>query len=136
MALGRYGEAEKDFTRILLKDWENERAHYFRGVALVALGKYEKAIDDLTLSLMRNHNRGIAHLLRGLAYSETDNKRDAVIDINTASAFLDAELQSFKKLFGDMPNSFIRSRALLAEKNALWNNLLSHEAARKLSRLL
>ncbi len=136
MALGRYAEAEKDFTLVLLEDKDNERAHYFRGVALVALGKYEKAVSDLTFSLIRNNDRGIAHLARGLAYSELGNKRDAALDFNSASAFSEAELQSFKKLFGDIPCRFSNSKALLAEENAPWNNLLSREAAMKLSKLL
>ena len=135
-ALGRYADAEQDFTQALLEDEENERAHYFRGVALVALGDYEKAIADLTFSLIRNNNRGIAHLARGLAYGELGNDKDAALDFNTASAFSDAELQSFKKLFGDIPNPFSNSKALLAKENAPWNNLLSSDAARKLSDLL
>lgn len=136
MALGRYADAEQDFTRVLVENEENERAHYFRGVALVALGEYERAIADLTFSLIRNNDRGIAHLVRGLAYSESGNDRDAALDFNTASAFSDSELQSFKKLFGDMPNPFSNTKALLAEENAPWNNLLTREASRKLCSLL
>jgi hypothetical protein len=71
-----------------------------------------------------------------LAYGELGNKRDAVLDFNTASAFSDAELQSFKKLFGNIPSPFNNSKALLAKENAPWNNLISHEAAKKLSDLL
>ncbi len=136
MALGLYEKAEKDFTRALHEDEENERAHYFRGVARVALGEYEKAINDLTFSLIRNNNRGIAHLARGLAYSELGNEKDAALDFNTASAFSDAELQSFKKLFGDIPSPFTNTKALLAKENAPWNNLLSRDAAKKLFNLL
>jgi len=136
MALGRFAEAEKDFTRVIMEDGENERAHYFRGVVLVVLGEYEKAIHDLTFSLIRNNNRGLAHLFRGLAYGELGNDRDAVLDFNTASAFSVAELQSFKKLFGDMPKPFNNSKALLARENAPWNNLLTIQAAKKLSNVL
>lgn len=136
MALGQYAAAEKDFTRGLLEDEDNERAHYFRGIALVALGDYEKAIADLTFSLIRNNNRGIAHIARGLAYGELGNNRDAALDFNTASAFSDAELQSFKKLFGNIPNPFNNSKALLAKENAPWNNLLSRDAAKKLFNML
>ena len=136
MALGRYAPAEKDFTQVLIEDKKNERAHYFRGVARVALGEYEKAINDLTFSLIRNNNRGIAHLARGLAYSELGNEKDAALDFNTASAFSDAELQSFKKLFGDIPSPFTNTKALLAKENAPWNNLLSRDAAKKLFKLL
>lgn len=136
IALGQHDEAEKDFTRVLLEEKENERAHYFRGVARVALGDYENAIDDLTFSLIRNNNRGIAHLARGLAYGELGNDRDAALDFNTASAFSEAELQSFKKLFGDIPSPFTNTKALLAKENAPWNNLLSPDAAKKISNLL
>ena len=136
MAMGRYAAAEKDFTRVLIEDEQNERAHYFRGLARVALGEYEKAINDLTFSLIRNNNRGIAHLARGLAYSELGNEKDAALDFNTASAFSDAELQSFKKLFGETPSPFTNSKALFAKENAPWNNLLSREAAKKLFNLL
>ena len=61
MALGNYGQAKDDLTRELNEGANNERAHYFRGVALVALGKNEDGITDLTSSLMRNNNRGIGH---------------------------------------------------------------------------
>ncbi len=136
MALGSYRDAEKDFTRVLAEDGEHERAHYFRGVARAALGNYEEAISDLTFSLIRNNHRGIAHLLRGLAYAELGNDRDAALDFNTASAFSEAELESFNKLFGKMPNPFDNSKALLSKADAPWNNLLSKDAATMLSNLL
>lgn len=136
MALGHFLKAEEDFTRVLNEDTRNERAHYFRGIALVALGKYEEGIDDLTSSLMQNNNRGIAHLVRGLAYSELGQESDAALDINSASAFSDAEIASFKKLFGDLSGSFQNTKAMLARENAPWNNLLNQDAAKKLLNLL
>lgn len=136
MALGRFRQAKDDFTRVLAEDAKNERAHYFRGIAFVALGEYEKAIDDLTFSLARNNDRGIAHLARGLAYAELGEDRDAVLDFNGASAFSESELQSFKKLFGNMPSPFKNSKALLSRENAPWNNLLSQNMAQRLSNLL
>jgi len=136
MAIGRYHEASDDFTRILERDSRNERASYFRGIARVATGKYEEGIKDLTISLGNNNSRGIAHLLRGLAYAELGNKADALLDINSAKVFSDAELASFRKLFGDAGNPFQNTKALLAEENAPWNNLLSRESASKLLNLL
>lgn len=136
MALGNYSAAKEDFTRVLQEDTRNERAHYFRGVALVALGKYEDGINDLTSSLMQNNNRGIAHLVRGLAYSELGQESDAALDINSAAAFSDAELASFKKLFGNPSGPFQNTKAMLAKENAPWNNLLSQDAAKKLLNLL
>ena len=136
MALGRHQEAKEDFTRVLAEDAKNERAHYFRGVARVALGEYEKAIDDLTFSLARNNDRGIAHLARGLAYAELGNEKDAVLDFNGSSAFSDAELKSFKQLFGDATSPFKNTKALLSKENAPWNNLLSRDTATQLSNLL
>jgi hypothetical protein len=62
--------------------------------------------------------------------------RDAALDFNTASAFSGAELDSFQKLFGDRIDPFANSRALLSRKNAPWNNLLTRDAAEKLTRLL
>ncbi len=135
MALGHFDAAQRDFTRVLDEDGRNERAHYFRGVALVALGRYEDGIADLTASLMHNNNRGIAHLVRGLAYGELGQQSDALLDINSASAFSDAELASFRKLFGKLPGPFQNSKAMLSEKNAPWNNLLSKESADKLQKL-
>ena len=87
----------------MFADANNERAHYFRGLAHVALGEYEEAIVDLTYSLAHNNDRGIAHLARGLAYLELGNKNDAALDFNGSSAFSEAELKSFKKLFGNKP---------------------------------
>lgn len=136
MALGRYQEAEKDFTRVLQEDTQNERAHYYRGLARAALGEYQQAIDDLTFSLTRNHDRGIAHLVRGLAYTELGQKKFAALDFNTAAAFSAAELKSFKKLFGNNKVAFQNANALMAKENAPWNNLLSTEDAEKLCNLL
>lgn len=136
VALGKYKEAEDDFTRVLAEDTENERAYYFRGITRAAQGKYENAIQDLTLSLIRNNDRGIAHLVRGLAYSELGKENDAVLDFNSASAFSNAELQSFKRLFGDTVSPFKNTQALLAEENAPWNNLLTVGSADKLRKLL
>ena len=132
MALGRHEEAEKDFSRVLDEDSWNERASYFRGIALVAMGQYEKAIEDLTRSLTKNHDRGIAHLARGMAYSELGQKKLAALDMNSAAAFSIAELKSFRKLFGNLSNPFRNTKALLAEENAPWNNLLSKDSAQKL----
>jgi tetratricopeptide (TPR) repeat protein len=136
MALGRYQEAEQDFTRVLLEDAKNERAHYYRGLAHAALGEYQRAIDDLTFSLTRNHDRGIAYLVRGLAYTKLGQKKFATLDFNTASAFSEAEIKSFRKLFGDNETALQNTSAMLAKENAPWNNLLSQEDAEKLRNLL
>ena len=136
MALGHYREAAEDFSRVLRKDAKHERAHYYRGLAHAALGEYQQAIDDLTFSLTRNHDRGIAHLVRGLAYAELGQEKFAALDFNTASAFSEAEIQSFKKLFGDCKKIFQNTTALLAKENAPWNNLLSNDDAEKLRTLL
>ncbi len=136
IALGRFHEAEQDFTRVLQQDRENERAYYFRGIARVALKKFDSAVDDLTRSLVRNNNRGIAHLVRGLAYAELGEDQDAALDFNSASAFSEAEFHSFKKLFGDKHTPFQNTRSLLAKENAPWNNLLTGEAAQRLRNLM
>ena len=136
MALGRYKEAKEDFTRAIAQDKENERAYYFRGLAFFALGDYQNTIDDLTLSLIRNNNRGIAHLVRGVAYAELGQDKYAALDLNSATAFSSAEFKSFRKLFGDRPNPFQNTKALLAKENAPWNNLLTKDSARKLLLLL
>lgn len=136
MALGRYQEAKDDFTAVIDDDSTNERAHYYRGIAHAALGEFQLAIEDLTQTLIRNNDRGIAHLVRGLAYFELGQQDDAVLDFNTASAFTGAELQSFKKIFGDIPMPFDNTKALLAKENAPWNNLFSQESATMLSSLL
>lgn len=136
MALGNYKEAEEDFTRVLEEDNDNERAYYFRGIALFALGDYEKAVEDLTLSLTRNNNRGIAHLARGMAYAELGNEEYATLDLSSAKAFSSEEFKSFKKLFGDLPSPFTKTRQLMARENAPWNNLLHKDSAQKLLDLL
>jgi tetratricopeptide (TPR) repeat protein len=136
MALGNYPEAIEDFSRILAEDRRDERANYFRGVAHVALGEYEQGIDDLTSSLKQNNDRGIAHLIRGLAYAELGQKSDADLDINSSSAFSSAEIDSFKKVFGDMPNAFQNTRAVLAKENSPWKNLLNRKSANTLINLL
>jgi tetratricopeptide (TPR) repeat protein len=121
-AIGNYKEAEKDFTRFLEEDNDNERVYYFRGIALFAMGNYEKAIEDLTLSLTRNNYRGIAHLARGMAYAELDQGEYATLDFSSAKAFSSEEFKSFKKLFGDLPAPFTKARELLAKDNAPWKN--------------
>ena len=136
MALGNYSDAIEDFSRILAKDTRHERANYFRGVAHVALGEYELGVDDLTSSLKQNNDRGIAHLIRGLAYSELGQQSDAILDINSASAFSSSEIDSFKKVFGDMPNIFQNTKAMLAKENSPWKNLLNQKSANTLINLL
>lgn len=136
MALGNYKEAKEDFTRVLKEDSNNERAYYFRGIALFALGEYQEAVEDLTSSLRRNNNRGIAHLARGMAYAELGQEEYASLDFSSAKAFSSEEFKSFKKLFNDLPASFINSRAIMAKENAPWNNLLSGDSAEKLIDLL
>lgn len=132
MAMGQYRVAADDFTKVLVEDPKNERAHYFRGVAEVALGQYEAAIADLTQSLVVNHGRGIAYLLRGIAYAELGQTSNAELDINSATAFSSAEFDSFTNLFGELPDAFKNSRSLLSRDNAPWNNLLSRVSAKTL----
>jgi tetratricopeptide (TPR) repeat protein len=136
MALGHYREAAEDFSRVLLEDADHERAHYYRGLAHAALGEYRQAIDDLTFSLTRNHDRGIAHLVRGVAYAELGEDTFAALDFNTASAFSEAEIKSFQKLFGNNKTIFQNTTGLLAKENAPWNNLLNSGDAEKLRNLL
>jgi len=136
VALRRFKEAERDFSCVLEADQDNERAYYFRGVARAALGQYQSAILDLTQSLCRNNDRGIAHLLRGLAYTELGQPRDAELDFNSAEAFSESEMDSFKKVFGVIDTPFKNTKAMLAEENAPWKNLLSDRSARMLRNLL
>lgn len=136
LALGRYKLAETDFSNVLEVQKDNERAYYFRGIARAAQGQHRRAIDDLTASLSRNNDRGIAHLVRGLSYAELGNRSDAVLDINSAGAFSDAEIESFTNLFGTSGYPFRNARALMAEENAPWNNLLDRSSAETLMKLL
>ncbi len=136
LAMGNYKMAETDFSNVLKVRQDNERAYYYRGIARAAQGHYQRAIDDLTASLSRNNNRGIAHLLRGLSYAELGNRSDAVLDINSAGAFSDAEIDSFTKLFGTVGHPFRNARVMMAEENAPWNNLLDRSSADTLMRLL
>lgn len=136
LALGRYRLAETDFSNVLEVQKDNERAYYYRGIAHAAQGQHRKAIEDLTASLSRNNDRGIAHLVRGLSYAELGNRSDAVLDINSAGAFSDAEIKSFTTLFGTNGHPFRHARALMAEENAPWNNLLDRSSAETLMKLL
>lgn len=85
---------------------------------MVALGEYEKGIDDSTQSLIQKNSRGIAHLIRGVAYAELVQESDAELDINSASAFSSVEFSSFNKVFGNLPDTFQNSKALLSRENA------------------
>jgi tetratricopeptide (TPR) repeat protein len=136
LVLGRYRLAETDFSNVLEVQKENERAYYYRGIARAARGQHRKAIDDLSASLSRNNDRGIAHLVRGLSYAELGNRSEAVLDINSAGAFSDAEIKSFTALFGTSGQPFRNARALMAEENAPWNNLLDRSSAETLMKLL
>ena len=111
---------------------ENERAHYFRGVARFALGEYANAVADLTRSLTKNHVRGIAYLARGLAYAELGEQRDAALDLSTASSFSSAEVDSFLKLFGSDKSRRNRTMAMLRRESAPWRSLLTREEAAKI----
>lgn len=136
LTISRYQAAERDFSNVIEVQQDNERAYYYRGIARAAQGRHQQAIGDLTASLSRNNNRGIAHLIRGLSYAELGNKSDAILDINSAGAFSDAELNSFAKLFGSIGHPFRNAQAMMAEENAPWNNLLDRSSADKLMRLL
>lgn len=136
VALRRFQEAERDFSNVLEVDRHNERAFYFRGVARAALGKYQAAILDLTQSLCRNNDRGIAHLLRGLAYLELGQSRDAELDFNSAAAFSESEMVSFKNVFGVIDSPFKNTKAMLSEESAPWKNVLSDRSAQMLRNLL
>lgn len=136
LALGRYKLAETDFSNVLEVQRDNERAFYYRGIAYAAQGQHRRAIDDLSASLSRNNDRGIAHLVRGLSYAELGNRSDAVLDINSAGAFSDAEIKSFTTLFGSSGFPFKNAKALMAEENAPWNNLLDRSSADTLMKLL
>lgn len=136
LAIGSFNAADADFSNVLEVQRDNERAYYYRGVARAARGLFQKAVDDLTRSLSRNNDRGIAHLIRGLSYAELGNKADAILDINSAGAFSDAEFASFKNVFGNSQAPFRNTRALLAVENAPWNTLLDRSSAAKLLELL
>ena len=136
VALRRFAEAERDFSRVLGEDKNNERAYYFRGIARAALGQYEAAIRDLTQSLCRNNDQGIAHLIRGLSYSELGQNHDAELDFNSAAAFSESEMESFKNVFGVIDSPFKNTKASLAEGSAPWNNVLSDRSAEMLRNLL
>jgi tetratricopeptide (TPR) repeat protein len=136
MALQCYPEAKKDFTLAIDTDPENERAYYYRGIAEIALGEYREAVEDLTRSLARCHNRGIAYLARGLAYAELGEERDARLDFNSASAFSEAELQSFLRVFDNHPAQRRRSMEMLKRQGAPWKALLTETDAEKLRKNL
>lgn len=136
MALRRFEDAERDFSRVLEADGDNERAYYFRGVARTALGQYQAAILDLTQSLSRNSDRVIARLIRGLAYSELGQSNDAEQDFDFAAAFSESEMESFKNVFGVIDSPFKNTKAMLAEENGSWKNVLSDRSAQMLRNLL
>ena len=135
MARGHFSDAENDFSRVLQDDADNERAYYFRGIAHAAQKKYSEAIEDFTQSLLRNKKRGIAHILRGMAYLELGNEGDAQLDFNSGSAFSEAEIKSFKALFGDNSNLFENTRNLLSRDNAPWNNIMTKDSAYRIGQL-
>lgn len=136
MALEKYKEAKDDFTCVIKEENDNERAYYFRGIALFALGDYMGAIEDLSVSLTKNNNRGIAHLARGMAYAQLGQEEFATLDFSSAKAFSSEEFKSFKKLFGELPAPFTKTRELMAKENAPWKNLLNKDSAEKLLDLL
>lgn len=125
MAMQRFTEAKEDFTLAIDSDPRNERAYYYRGISKIALGEYKAAIEDLTRSLTKNHNRGIAYLARGLAYAELGEEKDAQLDFNSASAFSEAELQSFLKVFDNHPAQRNRTMEMLKRQSAPWKALLT-----------
>ena len=136
VALRRFEEAERDFSRVLEADSENERAFYFRGVSRAALGQFQAAINDLSQSISRNNDRGLALLLRGLAYSELGRNEDAERDFNAAAVSSEYEMESFKNVFSVIDSPFKNTKAKLSEDNVSWKNVLSDRSAQMLRNLL
>ncbi len=136
VALHRFEEAERDFSRVLEADQDNERAYYFRGVARAALGQYQAAILDFTQSLNRNSGRTVARLLRGLAHSELGQSSEAEVDLNSAAALSETQMESFKNLFGLIDSPFKNTREMLSKERSAWKNVLSDRSARMLRNLL
>ncbi len=71
----------------------------------------------MTLISLRGRNGlGIAHLVRGLAYSALGQSSDAELDFNSAAAFSESEMESFKNVFGVIDSPFKNTRAMLSEE--------------------
>ena len=136
VALRRFEEAERDFSRVVETDVENERAYYFRGVARAALGQFQAAINDLTESIRRNSDRTVARLLRGLAYSELGRSDEAEKDLNSAAASSAHEMESFKNVFSVIDSPFKNTKEKLRDENEPWKNVLSDRSAQMLRNLL
>ena len=136
VALRRFEEAERDFSRVLEEDLENERAYYYRGVVRTALGQFQAAINDLTQSIRRNSDRGVARLLRGLAYSELGQSGEAENDLNFAAASSAHEMESFKNVFSVIDSPFKNTKAKLGDADESWKNVLSDRSAQMLRNLL
>ena len=136
MALRRFEEAERDFSRVLDADVENERAYYFRGVARAALGQFQAAINDLTQSIRRNSDRTVARLLRGLAYSELGQSGEAENDLNFAAASSAHQMESFKNVFSVIDSPFKNTKEKLRDEKESWKNVLSDRSAEMLRNLL
>ena len=91
----------------------------------------------MTLISLRGRNGlGIAHLVRGLAYSALGQSSDAELDFNSAAAFSESEMESFKNVFGVIDSPFKNTKAMLSEENAPWKNVLSDRSAQMLRNLL
>ena len=136
VAMRRFEEAERDFSRVLEADVENERAFYFRGVVRAALGQFQAAINDLTQSINRNSDRTVARLLRGLAYSELGQSGAAENDLNFAAAASAHEMESFKNVFSVIDSPFKNTKATLGDEHGSWKNVLSDRSAQMLRNLL
>ena len=71
----------------------------------------------MTLISLRGRNGlGIAHLVRGLAYSALGQSSDAELDFNSAAAFSESEMESFKNVFGVIDSPFKNTKAMLSEE--------------------
>lgn len=77
---GEYGEAIKEFTRIVRSRPELPDAYMFRGIALSNSGRFGEAIGDFTRALELRPGDWAVYLYRGEAYLALGNKQAASED--------------------------------------------------------
>jgi tetratricopeptide (TPR) repeat protein len=81
---GKFFEAEKEFSEILIKDSTIKDAIYNRGIVYLSTSRPRQAIMDFSKLLLIDSANADAYNNRGLAYSSMSMNDPAILDYNKA----------------------------------------------------
>ncbi len=77
--------AEAKFREAIKLDFENQRAHYGLGTALLKQGKVDEAVKELELARWQDHDDAQVHLALGQAMESKGHDTEAIVRYREAS---------------------------------------------------